>query len=130
MTVQELDAAQVEAFAGRLFTVLNGAGLTLLISLGHRTGLFDAMATRSPSTSEQIAKAAGLDERYVREWLGGVVAGQIVEYTPSSQTYALPPAHAALLTRAAGHHNLAAFAQMVPVNASVEPLVVESFRNG
>jgi 2-polyprenyl-3-methyl-5-hydroxy-6-metoxy-1,4-benzoquinol methylase len=130
MTLQEIDAAQVEAFAGRLFTVLNGAGLTLLISLGHRTGLFDAMATLSPSTSEQIAKAAGLDERYVREWLGGVVAGQIVEYTPSSQTYALPPAHAALLTRAAGHHNLAAFAQMVPVNASVEPLVVESFRNG
>jgi hypothetical protein len=31
------------------------------------------MAELPPSTSEEIARAAALDERYVREWLGGMV---------------------------------------------------------
>src|SRR5215210_3620150 len=99
MTAQQVDHAQIEAFAGRLFNALNGAGQTLLISIGHQTGLFDTLATMSPSTSEQIAGAAKLNERYVREWLGGMVASRVIEYTPSSQTYTLPAAHAALLTR-------------------------------
>ena len=56
------------------------AGLTaLMISVGHRTGLFDALAGMSPSTSGEIAKAANLDERYVREWLGNMVASQLFE---------------------------------------------------
>ena len=38
------------------------------------------MAELPPATSTQIADAAGLNERYVREWLGGVVAGRIVDY--------------------------------------------------
>ena len=59
-----------EEFAERLIGVLNGGMLALMPSLGHRTGLFDAMASFPPSTSEQIAEASGLDERYVREWLG------------------------------------------------------------
>ena len=41
-----------------------------MTSIGHQTGLFDTMAGLPPSTSEQIAEAAGLHERYVREWLG------------------------------------------------------------
>ena len=130
MTAPDLDKAQIEAFAGRLFTAINGAGLTMLISIGHQTGLFDTLATLPPSTSQQIADATRLNERYVREWLNGMVVSRIVEYTPASQTYALPPVHAALLTRAAGNHNIAAFTPMLPMCGSVETAVVESFRNG
>ena len=71
--------------------VLNGGMLSLMISIGHKTGLFDKMAELPPSTSEQIASAAGLNERYVREWLGALVTGRIVEYDPSNKTYRLPP---------------------------------------
>ena len=49
--------------------LLNDAMLGLMTSVGHRTGLFDTMATLPPSTSAEVAEAAGLDERYVREWL-------------------------------------------------------------
>ena len=130
MTSSELDMAQVEEFAGRLLGAFNGAGQVVLISLGHQTGLFDTMSTLPPSTSQQIAEAAGLNERYVREWLDGMVVSRIVEYSPASRTYALPPVHAALLTRAAGNHNLAGFAPMVPQFSTVESAVVDSFRNG
>ncbi|HZO26078.1 MAG TPA: class I SAM-dependent methyltransferase [Chloroflexota bacterium] len=130
MTTPELDMAKVEEFAGRLMGAFNGAGQVVLISIGHQTGLFDTLATLPPATSAQIAEATGLNERYVREWLDGMVVSRIVEYTPSSRTYALPPTHAALLTRAAGNHNLAGFAPMIPQFSTVESAVIESFRNG
>jgi SAM-dependent methyltransferase len=107
-----------------------GGGQTLLISIGHQTGLFDTLATLPPSTSQQIAESAGLHERYVREWLGGMVVGRIVDYSPADKTYALPQAHAALLTRAAGPKNLGPVARLIELCASVERPVVDCFRQG
>ena len=58
-----------------------------------------------------------LNERYVREWLGGVVTARIVDYDPATQTYSLPREHAAALTHAAGPDNLARVAQFIPLLA-------------
>jgi len=49
----------------QLMSILSGGALSLMISIGHRTGLFDAMAELPPSTSADIAKHAGLNERYL-----------------------------------------------------------------
>jgi hypothetical protein len=70
-----LNAERSEAFARRLLDILNDGALAGMISLGHRTGLFDTLRDMAPSTSEEIADAAGLNERYVREWLGAMLAG-------------------------------------------------------
>ena len=92
-----MDEQRSEDFAGKLAGILNGAGLSLMISIGHRTGLFDALTGRAPSTSEEIASVAGLAERYVREWLGAMTTGEIVEHDPKAGTYRLPDEHAAWL---------------------------------
>ena len=42
-----MDQQRSEAFAEKLADVLNGAGLSMMLSIGHRTGLFDAMAPRA-----------------------------------------------------------------------------------
>jgi hypothetical protein len=86
MTTTELDQATAEAFAGRMAGVINDAALALSVSIGHRTGLFDALAGLPPSTSEEIANASGCNERYVREWLGAMVAGHVVEYEATTST--------------------------------------------
>jgi ubiquinone/menaquinone biosynthesis C-methylase UbiE len=127
---QELDMAKAEAFGGQMVGLMNGCALTLMVSVGHQTGLFDTMAGLSPSTSEQLAKAAGLTERYVREWLGAMVTGRIVEYDPSNNTYRLPAEHAASLTRAAGPGNLAAMTAFFPEMAKVEQELIGSFQKG
>ena len=130
MSTTQIDEAKVEEFAGRLIGVVNDASLALSLSLGHKTGLFDAMAGMGPSTSEQIAAEAGLDERYVREVLGALTTGGVVTYDPAGQTYLLPPEHAAVTTRAAGVMNLAAFAQLIGMCGSVEEDIVRCFREG
>ena len=73
---------------------------------------------------------AKLKERYVREWLGAMVVGDVVTYDPSDKTYRLPPEHAACLTRAAGPDNLPNVAQLVTLLGNVEEGIVQSFRNG
>jgi 2-polyprenyl-3-methyl-5-hydroxy-6-metoxy-1,4-benzoquinol methylase len=110
--------------------VLNKSALALLTSLGHQSGLFDTMATLPPSTSADVAKAAGLDERYVREWLGGMVVGGFIEYEPAGETYALPPEHAASLTTEAGPDNLAGMMPYIGLMGEVEQQVVRCFRDG
>jgi 2-polyprenyl-3-methyl-5-hydroxy-6-metoxy-1,4-benzoquinol methylase len=113
-----------------MVSCLNGGATALMVSIGHQTGLFDTMAALPPSTSEQIAAAADLNERYVREWLGAMVTSRIVEHDPVADTYVLPPEHAASLTRAAGADNIAVEFQFISLLAEVEQRILECFRNG
>lgn len=124
------DAQRAEAFAGKMLATVNGGFISLMTSIGHQTGLFDVLAGLPPSSAAQIAAAAGLNERYVREWLGGMVTGGIVEYDAAARTYLLPREHAVCLTRAAGPENLAGFTQLVAVMGEVEQRIVEVFRRG
>jgi len=126
----ELDQAKSEAFAEQMVGILNNAAIALMTSIGHQTGLFDTMADLSPSTSEQIADAAGLNERYVREWLGAMATGRIVDIDSVEETYSLPPEHSAWLPRAAGTDNLAQHTQYIPLLAIVEEGIIECFRKG
>lgn len=128
--VEAFDDAAAGAFAERLLGTLNAGALCLMTSIGHRTGLFDSMAGAVPANSTAIAARAGLDERYVREWLGAMAVGAIVEHDPTAGTYWLPAEHAAVLTRAHPQDNMAVFAQYIPQLGSVEDDIVECFRNG
>jgi ubiquinone/menaquinone biosynthesis C-methylase UbiE len=124
------DSHKASAFAERLLTILNHGALCLMISIGHRTGLFDAMREMTSGTADEIASKAGLNQRYVREWLGAMVTGRIVEIDSATERFSLAPEHAAFLTRPAGSDNIAVFAQYIPLLGSVEEEIVECFRKG
>ena len=130
MNTNLLDQSKADAFADRMLSILNEGALALMCSIGHRTRLFDVMSGLSPSTSGQIADAAELNERYVREWLGAMVVGRIVEYEPDNKVYRLPPEHAAFLIRTAAPDNMAVFAQYIPLLGTVEDQIVACFQKG
>lgn len=130
MHTNDFDTARAGAFAERVVGILNGGALALMLSIGHRAGLFDAMARLAVATSQQLADEAGLDERYVREWLGAMVTGAIAEYDPATRRYRLPAEHAAALTRGSASGNLATTAQWISLLGSVEDRVLECFERG
>jgi SAM-dependent methyltransferase len=117
-------------FAERMLRTTNEAALALMVSVGHRTGLFDVMAAMLAATSAEIASRASLDERYVREWLAVMTTGRIVEHDGAAGSYWLPADHAACLTRAAGMNNLAIGMQYIGLMALVEDQIVDCFRHG
>jgi 2-polyprenyl-3-methyl-5-hydroxy-6-metoxy-1,4-benzoquinol methylase len=130
LTTQEFDKSRAEEFASKMIQILNGGMLSLMISIGHKTGLFDVISRLQASTSDEIALAANLNERYIREWLGAMVTGGILNYDASTTKYLLPPEHAVFLTRAAGIDNLAVLAQYVSLMGNVENKIVECFSKG
>jgi SAM-dependent methyltransferase len=120
------DPAKAEAFGGRLMTIFGGSLLNSMVDIGHRTGLFTAAAA-GWATSRELADRAGLDERYVREWLGAVTTGGIMEYDSTTETFLLPAEHAALLTSPTG---MGPIAVANTVLAKHVPQIVRVFRDG
>ncbi len=117
------------AFAEKLLTIANHATTAMMISIGHRTHLFEAMKA-GPATSVELAARANLGERYVREWLGAMATGGIVTLDAESRRYALPEAHAMFLGRDAAGGNMAAMMQFIAVLGGVESRIVDCFRTG
>ena len=133
--VCSFDNSRAEAFGQQMVDVINQGALSLMLSLGHRTGLFDVMSELPPSDSQTIANTAGMNERYVREWLGAMVTSRIVntqrnEDNPDQVVYHLPTEHAAALTRVAGADNIGVYAQYIPLLGYVEDEIVKCFQNG
>ena len=132
MTVMEPGTDQSvggSVYAGRITRTLNNGFIALMISIGHRLRLFDVLAALPPSTSEQIATAANLAERYVREWLAAMTTAHILDYDERSATYFLHVEYAAVLSCGA-ENNLAPVAELLSLLASAEDHVVTGFRSG
>ena len=121
------DPTEMEQFGGQLLSIYAGSMLNYMIDIGHRTGLF-AAAAQGPATSQELADRAGLQERYVREWLGSMVTGSIFDYDPATVTYTLPVSHAAMLTD--GPMNLAPMAALGTHLGKHVHQVARAFREG
>ncbi len=123
-----MNETKARKFLERIGEIYSGAALTLMIDVGFRAGLWEA-AAQGPATSEQLAALAGLEERYVREWLGAVTTGEIMEYEPENRTYSLAPEHAISLTGEGGS-NRAPNAGLLTYLGKHVNSVVNAFRDG
>lgn len=92
-----VDSAKLEAFVGRAVGDLAASFAGVLVDLGHKLGLYKAMAGAGPITPEALARKTGVRERYVREWLQAQAAGGYVAYDPATQAFELPPEQAFVL---------------------------------
>jgi ubiquinone/menaquinone biosynthesis C-methylase UbiE len=88
---------KIEQFVGQVVTDLAAAMAGVMTNLGHKLGLYRAMAENGPITSDELARRTATNERSVREWLNGQVAGGYVLLDTNTNQYLLPPEHAFVL---------------------------------
>jgi len=109
----------MEDFSAKLVEILNQGALNLALGIGYRQRIFDTLEDlNQPVTIQELAAASGLDVRYLKEWLGIVVTGCIVDLAVNpvgEETYFLPPERAAFLTRRAEANNLGVYTQEIPL---------------
>ena len=86
----EAGAGGSAEFAERMIHTMNDAALALMVSVGHRTGLFDVMAGRR-RRRRPIASSAALNKRYVREWLAVMTTGRIVDHDGATGYFSCLP---------------------------------------
>jgi ubiquinone/menaquinone biosynthesis C-methylase UbiE len=125
-----IDTAKLDALLARAVGDLSAGYGGVMVSLGHRLGLYKAMAGAGPLSSREVAERSGCAERYVREWLNAQVAGGYVAYHAISGTYELTPEQAFVL---AEEDSPAFIPNAWAVPASMwfdEEKAVEAFRTG
>jgi hypothetical protein len=93
MDTTAIDSAGLEAFVMRAVVDLAAGYTGVMVSLGTKLGLYEALAGAGPLSSKELAKRTGCAERYVREWLNAQAAGGYLGYHAASQTYELSPEH-------------------------------------
>ena len=123
MTAIEMEPEAVEAVEaemGRLVSELGGTLGILLISLGTRSGLWEAMAGAGPLTVEQVAARVEVDPALVREWLRAQAAGGYLTYAPGPGTFTLSEPAAAVLVHGPG-------GRMVEASMSLLRSMIEGF---
>ena len=93
----KIDTDKLEAFFMRAVGDLSAGYGGVMVSLGMKLGLYQAMAGAGPLSSRELAGRAHCAERYVREWLNSQVAGGYIDYHDVSETYELSPEQAMVL---------------------------------
>jgi len=126
----KLSPESLDDFGGRFLNILNHGALAVMISIGHRTGLFTAMRKAGLATSRELAAEAKLHERYVREWLGAMTCGGIASCDETGSVFTLVPAAADMLGGGNGAESLAYLAQYVGMMGFVEDKIVDCFHRG
>jgi 2-polyprenyl-3-methyl-5-hydroxy-6-metoxy-1,4-benzoquinol methylase len=128
-------ATDKDAFSEKMIKILNYGALNLALAIGYRTGLLDAMdSVEIPLTAESISEKTGLNPRYIEEWLGVMVTGEIIELsrTPDGENlYYLPQHCGDFIARRAGNANLGVYTQEIPLlTVSAMEGVIRGFKTG
>ena len=124
-----------DALVAQLFQGAIGFMDLVAVYIGDRLGLYEALARLGPSTSRSLAAEAGLEERYVREWLEQQAVSGILEVddpavSAGERRYLLPAGHEEVLLDSA---SLNCFAPLARISVTaVGPLdsVIAAFRSG
>ena len=130
-TVDQRRDAFVERFAGSVVE----AQEVLSVYIGDRLGLYRALADGSALAASELADAAGVHERYAREWLEqqavcGILDVQDAHAEPDSRRYRLPEGHDEVLLEGDSLDYLAPLAQGLVGLAHALPAVLEAYKTG
>jgi len=90
----QADADKLSAFIGQLLADLGGAASVPLVRMGDALGLYKILHRKGPMTTGELAEAAKVDVRYLREWLAHQAASSYLAYDPASEKFSLPPEQA------------------------------------
>jgi len=89
-----VDDAKLHQFIGQMLSDLGGAASVALVRIGDALGLYKTLHQRGPMTVADLATAAKVNERYLREWLSQQAASNYLSYDSATQKFTLPPEQA------------------------------------
>jgi ubiquinone/menaquinone biosynthesis C-methylase UbiE len=124
-----IDEARLNDLLGRFVGDLGATMHAGNVVLGHRLGLYRALA-QGPATAEELAERTDCHPRYVTEWLRGQAAGGYVDVDPQTETYSLSEEQAFALTNPDGGVYMPGAFLLALGSLHAEPRITEAFRTG
>jgi ubiquinone/menaquinone biosynthesis C-methylase UbiE len=124
-----IDMDKLQAFLGRFVNDLGATFAAGNVVVGHRLGLYRALAT-GPANAEELAKRTQTSARYVAEWLRGQAAGGYVEYDAANDTYSMTEEQVFALANPDGGVYVPGAFVLALGTLKAEPRITEAFRTG
>jgi len=124
-----LDPQKIKAGGERIFGYLKGMGVSAMIYLGDKLGLYQALDGTGPVTSEELAQKTGLNERWVREWIRGQAAAGIIDYK-GDERFELSPEIAMFLADSNSPKLAVGIFSDLPQRMAVVERLPEAFKTG
>src|SRR5438034_6798177 len=128
--VGTIDAARQEEFVGKVVEQISGTMTTLLGAIGDRLGLFKNLAEQGAATSAELSSRTKLNERYLREWLGGMATAGYLKYDGATARFSLPAEHAAVLAQENGPFFVGGMYEMLPAFTGIFVEVLSALGDG
>jgi len=91
-----MDEAKLHKIVGQLLSDLGGAASVALVRMGDALGLYKTLHEKGSMTCAELASAANVNERYLREWLVHQAASNYLTYEPATGKFTLPEEQAML----------------------------------
>ena len=126
----DVDGDRLNSFMGKMIGDVGAAMNASLMLLGDKLGLYRALAKSGPMNSEELAKATGTAERYVREWLSAQAASGYVEYDAATNKFSMLPEQALALADDDSPVFLGAVGHLVAATFLDEPKITDAFKSG
>jgi SAM-dependent methyltransferase len=125
-----MDEARLETFVFQVVNDMAASMSGVMTNIGHKLGLYKAMAGAGPITPSELAQKTGTRDRYIREWLNNQAAGGYITYDPQKRTYELPDEHAMVLANPESPVFMAPAFDLISSMWLDEDKVVDAFQSG
>jgi ubiquinone/menaquinone biosynthesis C-methylase UbiE len=124
-----INADKLQEFLGRFIADLGATVAAGNVVIGHRLGLYQALAA-GPARAEELAARTQTSPRYVAEWLRGQAAGGYVEYDQTADAYSMTEEQAFALTNPDGVVYVPGAFVLALGALKAEPRISNAFRTG
>ena len=124
------DEAKLHEFMGQMLNDLGGAASIALVRIGDGLGLYKLLHAKGPLTVAELATEAGVNERYLREWLSHQAASNYLSYDPGTQKFALPPEQAMVFAIDDSPVNMIGAFDLMAALLGSQDKVQTAFKNG
>ena len=126
----EIDQAKLDQLIGKVIGDVAGATGVFMAYLGDQTGVYRAIDESGPQTIIQLSKRTGLNEKYLREWLGANAGAGYVTFDESSGCFSLTPEQALVFTREGQPACMQGFFQAIVSQYEGHEKAVATFKSG
>jgi ubiquinone/menaquinone biosynthesis C-methylase UbiE len=124
-----VDTDKLQEFLARFVADLGATVAAGNVVIGHRLGLYQALASR-PAQADELAARTQTSPRYVTEWLCGQAAGGYMQYDPATETYSMTEEQAFALANPDGDLYIPGAFVLALGALKAEQRIAEAFRTG
>ena len=130
MTDAAFNQEKFEELQGKVMVDVGGAMGMLMAYIGDQTGVYKALEEHGPCSHEELAELAGVDSRYLREWLSANSIHGYVNYDAATDSFSLSPEQAAIFCHEGEPTCMQGFFQAVIGQMTTHDLAVDVFKTG